>query len=248
MLVGLDLGGSRPVSLLELVAVVVGYAVAPVIMARRLADLPRVPVVSASLLLVAVGYLPFAASPACRPTVAPETVWSIVVLALVCTALAFVVFFALIAAIGPARATVITYVNPAVAVVLGVLLLDERLTVGMMIGFPLILAGSVLAARKPSGARRGRGARGRRSASRSPTISRCAPIRWAVSNAAATSPAPVVVIVAPGDRDALQRLARRRAEVVVHRLSRRRRSRWRVSRMVLPGADGWCSSSLCHCG
>jgi len=53
-----------------------------------------------------------------------------------------------IAAIGPARATVITYVNPAVAVLLGVLLLDEHFTVGMAVGFPLILLGSVLAARK----------------------------------------------------------------------------------------------------
>lgn len=68
-------------------------------------------------------------------------------LAVVCTALAFVLFFALVAAIGPARATVITYVNPAVAVLFGVLLLSERFTVGMAVGFPLILAGSVLAAR-----------------------------------------------------------------------------------------------------
>ena len=66
---------------------------------------------------------------------------------MVCTAVAFVLFFALIAAIGPARAVVITYVNPAVAVLLGVLLLDEPLTAGIVIGFPLILLGSVLAAR-----------------------------------------------------------------------------------------------------
>src|SRR6266487_221120 len=69
-------------------------------------------------------------------------------LASICTAVAFVVFFALIAAIGPARATVITYVNPAVAVLLGVTMLGERFTAGMALGFPLILAGSVLAARK----------------------------------------------------------------------------------------------------
>ncbi len=56
------------------------------------------------------------------------------------------VFFALIAEIGPARATVITYVNPAIAVILGLLLLNEQFTVGMGIGFPLILIGSVLAA------------------------------------------------------------------------------------------------------
>jgi drug/metabolite transporter (DMT)-like permease len=78
--------------------------------------------------------------------VAATGVASIVVLGLVCTALAFVVFFALIAEIGPARATVITYVNPAIAVGLGLLLLNEQFTAGMGIGFPLILIGSVLAA------------------------------------------------------------------------------------------------------
>jgi drug/metabolite transporter (DMT)-like permease len=54
-------------------------------------------------------------------------------------------FFALIAEIGPARATVITYVNPAVAVLLGVWLLHESLTAGLVVGFPLIIVGSVLA-------------------------------------------------------------------------------------------------------
>jgi drug/metabolite transporter (DMT)-like permease len=72
----------------------------------------------------------------------------------ICTALAFLVFFALIGAIGPTRATVITYVNPAVAVLLGVAVLGEHLTTGMIVGFPLVLLGSVLATaqpRKPSG-------------------------------------------------------------------------------------------------
>ena len=66
---------------------------------------------------------------------------------MVCTAIAFLVFFALIAEIGPVRATVITYVNPAVAAVLGVAVLGERLTLGMGVGFVLVLAGSVLATR-----------------------------------------------------------------------------------------------------
>src|SRR5262249_50065926 len=70
---------------------------------------------------------------------------SVVVLALLCTAVAFLVFFALIAEVGPVRATVITYLNPAVAVTLGVLLLHERFTAGIAVGFVLVLAGSVLA-------------------------------------------------------------------------------------------------------
>jgi drug/metabolite transporter (DMT)-like permease len=66
-------------------------------------------------------------------------------LAVVCSALAFLLFFALIKEVGSLRATVITYVNPAVAAVLGVTLLNERLTVGMVVGFSLVLAGSILA-------------------------------------------------------------------------------------------------------
>ncbi len=147
MLVGLDIGSVHVFALLEVLGVVLGYALGPVVLSKRLADLPSLPVVCASLLLVAIGYLPYAAA---RPPrdVHANAWWSIAVLGLVCTAVAFVLFFALIAAIGPTRATVITYVNPAVAVLAGVLLLDEDFTLGMAVGFPLILAGSVLAARR----------------------------------------------------------------------------------------------------
>jgi drug/metabolite transporter (DMT)-like permease len=72
---------------------------------------------------------------------------SVLVLAFVCTALAFVVFFQLIAEVGPVRATVITYVNPAVAAVAGVVFLGESFTAGMGVGLVLILAGSALATR-----------------------------------------------------------------------------------------------------
>jgi drug/metabolite transporter (DMT)-like permease len=80
---------------------------------------------------------------------------SVVGLGVLCTAAAFIVFFALIAEVGPARATVITYVNPAVAIVLGALVLDEPLTRGMLIGFPLVILGSFLGTMraKPAAAR-----------------------------------------------------------------------------------------------
>jgi drug/metabolite transporter (DMT)-like permease len=145
VLVGLDLGRVSGLALVEVGLVAVGYATAPIIMARQLSDLPRFPVVSAALLLSAVAWAPYGLTHWPRH-VAATGIASIVVLGLVCTALAFVLFFALIAEIGPNRATVITYVNPAVAVALGLLLLNERFTAGMGIGFPLILIGSVLAA------------------------------------------------------------------------------------------------------
>jgi drug/metabolite transporter (DMT)-like permease len=146
-LLGLDLGDVHIGPLVEVAAVVVCYAAGPAIFSRYLADVPGMGVVVLSLSLTAAVYLPVAIlyPPKHLPA---NVVWSVIGLATICTALAFIVFFALIAAIGPARATVITYVNPAVAVLLGVALLGERFTVGMAVGFPLILAGSVLAARR----------------------------------------------------------------------------------------------------
>ncbi|HVU93340.1 MAG TPA: DMT family transporter [Jatrophihabitans sp.] len=149
VLLGLDFEHVTARALVEMLAVAVGYAVAPVIMSRKLADLPSFPVIAASLLLTAVGYLPFAV-PRWPSSIGAKEGWSVVGLGVGCTALAFVVFFALIADIGPARALVFTYVNPAVAVLLGVLLLNEPFTTGIAVGFPLILVGSVLAARHPS--------------------------------------------------------------------------------------------------
>src|SRR5438046_2467970 len=106
---------------------------------------PPLGVVAASLALSAVVYAPLAAFrwPGRMPSA--HVVESVVGLAVVCSAAAFLIFFALIAEVGPVRATVITYVNPAVAAVVGVLLLSERVTAGMLIGFALVLAGSVLA-------------------------------------------------------------------------------------------------------
>jgi len=128
----------------EALVVAAGYATGPFLISRTLSDLPSLGVVAVSLAVTAVVYAPAAATH--LPTrVSGEVVTSVVVLALVCTALAFLLFFALIAEIGPARATVITYVNPAVAVLLGVWLLHEPLTAGIALAFPMIIAGSVLA-------------------------------------------------------------------------------------------------------
>lgn len=155
-LLGLDLGARDVGALLEMAVVTVCYAVGPVIIARRLADLPAGLVVAASLVLTAIAYAPVAAVQ--HPTALPpaRVLAAVGALAVVCTALAFLLFFALIAEVGPVRATIITYVNPAVAVALGVVVLHEPFTAGTGIGFVLILTGSVLATRpaRPPGRRR----------------------------------------------------------------------------------------------
>ncbi len=147
-IVGADFGTTDATALLEVAVVVVGYAVGPAILARRLGGLPSVGVMALSLGLCALVYIPIAAAqwPAKMPS--GNVVGSILILAVVCTAAAFLVFAALIDEVGPVRATVITYVNPAVAAVLGVLVLHETLTLPMVVGFGLVILGSTLATRR----------------------------------------------------------------------------------------------------
>jgi drug/metabolite transporter (DMT)-like permease len=146
-IVGLNVGGASPGALVEVAAVAVGYAVGPIILSRFLGDLPSLAVLSGSLALCAVAYAPLAATELPHALPSGRVLGSVVGLAVLCTAIAFVLFFALIAEVGPVRATVITYVNPAVAAVLGVTVLDEPFTAGMGVGFVLVLAGCVLATR-----------------------------------------------------------------------------------------------------
>jgi drug/metabolite transporter (DMT)-like permease len=146
-IVGADFSASDTTALLQIGVVVVGYALGPAILARRLVGLPTVGIMAVSLTMVAVVFAPIA--PSQWPTVMPSTnaLIAVVVLATVCTATAFILFGALIDAVGPVRATVITYINPAVAAVLGVLVLNETFTVPMGIGFALVIGGSMLATR-----------------------------------------------------------------------------------------------------
>ncbi|HEX5947516.1 MAG TPA: EamA family transporter [Acidimicrobiales bacterium] len=147
-LVGFDVGASSPGPVAAVGFVAIFYALGPLILARHLAHLPGLGVVTASLLVTAVIYIPFGLGQ--WPDHAPggDTVLAVIALAVVCTAVAFLAFFELIAEVGPSRATVITYVNPAVALVLGVLVLDEHVTLATGAGFALILLGSVLATRR----------------------------------------------------------------------------------------------------
>jgi len=146
VLLGLDLEGEWWAAA-ELALVVVGYGTAPLIASRRLSDVPSLAVIAASLTLTSLVYLPFAL--ANWPTRAPSTkvFASLGLLVAACTVVAFLVFFALIAEAGPNRALVITFINPAVAVLLGTLVLDEELTATMLVAFPLILVGCWLATR-----------------------------------------------------------------------------------------------------
>jgi len=146
--VGLDVGSASVWRMGEVLLVAAGYAIAPIIVDRRLAHVPTLAVISLALSVVAIAYLPAAVYT--RPHVWPHAsvISAVLVLGLVCTASAFLLFFALIAEAGPVRSTVITFINPAVAVLLGMVVLSERFTAGVAVGFPLVLAGSWLSTRR----------------------------------------------------------------------------------------------------
>jgi drug/metabolite transporter (DMT)-like permease len=149
VLLGLDVEGIGLVPVLAVGLVVVGYATAPMIVSRALPDVPGVAAGSVALVVTALVYAPFAVPQLGEAVTAPApALLSVLTLGVLCTAVALALFFALIREVGPQRALVITFLNPAVAVLLGVLLLDEPLTLGLAVGLPLILTGCVLATRR----------------------------------------------------------------------------------------------------
>lgn len=153
LLVGIDsfAGHIDPVAVLMMIGASIGYAIAPMMVSQKAGEVPTIGVITLSMVIVSIVYAPFAlANLPAEIAAGPSTEsWiSLVVLGVVCSALAFVIFFALIEQIGSARATLITYLNTAVAIVLGILFLAEPLTTGILIGFPMVLIGSYFASKK----------------------------------------------------------------------------------------------------
>ena len=129
----------------------VGYAIAPAIAAKEAPGVDLFGVLSVSMLFVAAIYvIPAVTSPLAAGVTTPklESWVALGVLGVVCSAIAFVLFFKLMAEIGLSRASLITYVNTAVAILLGVLFASEPFTIGMLVGFPLVAVGSYFASRR----------------------------------------------------------------------------------------------------
>jgi drug/metabolite transporter (DMT)-like permease len=146
VLVGIDLGGrsSELVGAGTVLLATVGYAVGPLIVKHRLSEVDPLGPVTAAVAIASLMLLPFGIADMPSATPSFDALSSVVVLGLVCSALAFMVFFRLIAEVGPSRAAVITYVNPIVALGLGVAVLGEDVGAGAVAGLLLILAGSWL--------------------------------------------------------------------------------------------------------
>lgn len=147
LLAGPDAAHGDALSVVQVLLTALGYAIGPIIANRKLSSLSPVAVNTVCLGMAAVAYAPAAALTWPHSMPSAQVLASLAGLGAICTAAGFVIYFGLIAEVGAARATVITYVNPAVAVALGVLVLGEHLTAAMAGAFALILAGSILATR-----------------------------------------------------------------------------------------------------
>jgi len=122
-----------------------GYAISALLLKRPpLVELPRQSVAAAECSITTLVLLPLSLSRLPSHVPSPAALASLLVLGLICTALALPIFFALIKEVGASRGTVISYVNPAVSVALGVIVLGEPLTIATIAGFLLIIAGSWL--------------------------------------------------------------------------------------------------------
>lgn len=147
VLAGPTLGGGDPWAAVEVLATALCYAGAALVAERELREAPSLPMTTVCLGFTALVYVPLAVVQWPSHTPGGRALGAMGVLAVVCTAVAMVVFFELVREVGAARATVITYVNPAVAVAAGVLILNERFTVAIGAAFVLILGGAILATR-----------------------------------------------------------------------------------------------------
>ena len=156
MLVGFDISASNYWAIILCLVAAAGYALGPIIITKMLSDIASIGVIAWSLLVAGIVYLPFVAYEVLNDSwrapgvteVSQDAILSVIALGVLCSAIAFVALFELIKEVGPTRTTVITYINPAVAIILGVIVLSEPITTGIMIGFPLVLIGSVMATRR----------------------------------------------------------------------------------------------------
>ena len=144
-------GNSDPLSIAMMLVTAMSYSYAVNMISIKLPEVSGIAINGLAMVFTAIVYLPFmiAQWPAAN-TVSTQSALSLLALGIFCTALAFISFFIVMKEIGPARASIGTYVNTAVAVVLGVLILSEPLTLGIIIGLPLVMIGSFLASRKPA--------------------------------------------------------------------------------------------------
>jgi drug/metabolite transporter (DMT)-like permease len=155
VVIGANLGAAPVLRMVEVIAVAVGYALAPIIADRKLSDVPSLALTAVSLGFVAALYAPVGLWAAPRTVPSARALISVGLLGVICTAVALLLFVELVAAAGPARASMIAFLNPVVAVVAGAIFSGERFSLGTFTGAVLVLAGVFFAARRRAHPERG---------------------------------------------------------------------------------------------
>lgn len=146
-------GSSDPISIAMVLVAAIGYSYAVMMVQGALPHVSGIAINAVAMAITAIFYLPLTIIQWPTHEISTEAISAIIGLGVLSTGAAFVAFFALAAIIGVARGSLVTYLNTAFAVVLGVIILDEPFTTGMAIGLPLVLIGSYFASRKPAEAK-----------------------------------------------------------------------------------------------
>lgn len=145
-------GSSDALSIFMVLLAAVGYSYAVMMVQSALPGVSGIAINGLAMAISAIFYLPFTVVQWPTHEISASAINSIIGLGVLSTGAAFVAFFTLTAIIGVARASLVTYLNTAFAVVLGVIILNEPLTTGMILGLPLVLIGSYFASRKSAAA------------------------------------------------------------------------------------------------
>ena len=143
-------GSADPLSIGMVLVAAIGYSYAVMMVQTALPDVSGIAINAVAMALTAIYYLPWTLIQWPEHHISMSAINAVIGLGVLSTGAAFVAFFALTAIIGVARGSLVTYLNTAFAVVLGVIILSEPLTFGIIIGLPLVLIGSYLASRKPA--------------------------------------------------------------------------------------------------
>jgi hypothetical protein len=142
-------GNSDPASIAMMILAAMGYSYAVIMITTNLPLVDGIAINGLAMAITCVFWTPLAIAQ-WPSSISFEPAMSLIALGVLSTAFAFILFFKVLAELGPARSSLVTYVNTAVAVVLGVVILKEPVTIGIIVGLPLVLAGSYMASRKTS--------------------------------------------------------------------------------------------------
>ena len=142
-------GSADPISILMVLVAAIGYSYAVMMVQSGLPHVSGIAINAVAMAISAIFYTPWAFAQWPEHEISDEAIRAVLGLGILSTGIAFAAFFSLAAIIGVARGSLVTYLNTAFAVVLGVIILNEPLTTGMLLGLPLVLIGSYFASRKP---------------------------------------------------------------------------------------------------